>query len=78
MAKRLLFDKKRASDGGGGGSVFFVTKDFHSYLKVVDSVKFMATHFYEHFQLFCRMLKLERKLVHLLSLNRFDWVWYSI
>lgn len=38
MAKRFIFDKKRASDGGGGGSVFFVTKDVHSYLKVTQRI----------------------------------------
>lgn len=34
MAKKILFEKRIASDGGGGGSVFFVTKDVHLYLKV--------------------------------------------
>lgn len=35
VAKRYLFERKRASDGGGGGSVFYVTKDAHTYLKVL-------------------------------------------
>lgn len=34
VAKRHIFEKKRASNGGGGGSVFFVTKEVHTYLKV--------------------------------------------
>lgn len=38
VAKRFIFEKKRASDGGGGGSVFFVTKDDHSYLKVTPNI----------------------------------------
>lgn len=46
MAKRFIFEKKRASDGGGGGSVFFVTKDVHLYLKVKDLINSVL--FYPH------------------------------
>ncbi|KAJ6644319.1 Trans-1,2-dihydrobenzene-1,2-diol dehydrogenase [Pseudolycoriella hygida] len=37
VAKRHIFEKKRATDGGGGGSVFFVTKDVHLYLKDIEA-----------------------------------------